>query len=79
MMLTLADKLAAAGLISQFEADISGLSLGQLKKRRNNILRAAAKEQGSSYRRNSDGKFRATRSEQEQLLALNKAIRALRK
>jgi len=77
-MNTLANAFAKAGMCTTQDADVSGLSLSQLTKRRNEVIKASLAVQGSSYNRSTDGKFRSVADEQAELLALNKAIRARR-
>lgn len=78
-MNTLANAFAAAGLCSTLDAELAPLSLSQLKKRRNEVIKAALSAQGASYNRGTNGQFRSVADEQAELLAINKAIHKLKK
>jgi hypothetical protein len=73
----LADAFAAAGLCTEKDAELAGLTLSQLKARRDAVIRASLASQGSAYNRAKDGTFRSTTEEQAELTAINSAIRKL--
>lgn len=75
----LANAFARAGLCTTQDADVAGLSLKQLTALRDKAVVASIAAQGATFKHGTNGKFRSISEEQAELLAINKAIRSLRK
>ncbi len=72
----LANAFVAAGLCSVFDAEVVHMSMSQLKTRRNKVIRNSIAVRGANYNRSVNGQFRSVTSEQNELQAINKAIRS---
>ncbi len=75
----LANAFAKAGLCTDQDAAVAGLSLKELTALRNETIVASIAAQGKTYKHSPSGSFRPITKEQAELLAINTAIRKARK